>query len=162
MVGAGRRGGPGEESPRAPDSISPALMTGLIPAMVDRGPTSGRIRLTRPETRLRLDLGRASPKAESHPPQVGVPFSKEVRPWQRSTHARARASRDREFVKTVGSAAMAASTSLILPDLGRGQARRPRLAGRGPSPKAPSETAVARFFASLKDEQRKLDLLPLR
>jgi len=63
----------------------------------------------------------------------------------------------RDFVKTVGSAAVVASSSLILP----------RMAGAdvtgtpvGPTPKAPAETAVARFYASLKDEQRKLICFP--
>jgi hypothetical protein len=64
----------------------------------------------------------------------------------------------REFVKTVGTAALAASSSsLILPSLARADG--PVLPA-GPTPKAPSETAVARFFASLKDEQRKLICFP--
>ena len=63
----------------------------------------------------------------------------------------------REFVKTVGTAALAASSSLILPPLARADGPA-KLAG--PTPKAPSETAVARFFASLKDEQRKLICFP--
>ena len=63
----------------------------------------------------------------------------------------------REFVKTVGTAALAASTPLILP--ARARADGPA-APVGPTPKAPSETAVARFYASLKDEQRKLICFP--
>ena len=63
----------------------------------------------------------------------------------------------REFVKTVGSAALAASSPLILPSwAGADGPGSPA----GPTPKAPSETAVARFYASLKEEQRKLLCFP--
>jgi len=63
----------------------------------------------------------------------------------------------REFVKTIGTAAMAASAPLILPTWTRAEGG-PVTAG--PTPKAPAETAVARFFASLKEEQRKLICFP--
>ncbi len=63
----------------------------------------------------------------------------------------------REFVKTVGTAALAASTPLILPSWARAEGPSTPV---GPTPKAPSETAVARFYASLKDEQRKLICFP--
>lgn len=63
----------------------------------------------------------------------------------------------REFVKTVGSAALAASSPLILPSWARADAPG---SPAGPTPKAPAETAVARFYASLKDEQRKLLCFP--
>ena len=63
----------------------------------------------------------------------------------------------REFVKAGVAATLAASSPSILP----------RMAGAdtpgtpaGPTPKAPSETTVARFHASLKDEQRKLICFP--
>jgi hypothetical protein len=62
----------------------------------------------------------------------------------------------REFVKTVGTAALAASAPLILPSWARADGP----AQVGPTPKAPAETAVARFFTSLKDEQRKLICFP--
>jgi hypothetical protein len=63
----------------------------------------------------------------------------------------------RDFVKTVGSAAVAASAPLILPAWARADdVSRPV----GPTPKAPSETAAGRFYASLKDEQRKLICFP--
>lgn len=52
----------------------------------------------------------------------------------------------REFVKAIG---LAASVPLI------GQAR-----AAGPSPAAPSETAVARFYKTLKDDQRKTLCFP--
>jgi hypothetical protein len=63
----------------------------------------------------------------------------------------------RDFVKTVGSAALAASSPLILPGMARADVPG---TPAGPTPKAPAETAVARFFASLKDEQRKLICFP--
>ena len=63
----------------------------------------------------------------------------------------------RDFVKTVGTAALAASSPLILPSRGWADGPTPQV---GPTPKAPAETAVARFFASLKDEQRKLICFP--
>jgi hypothetical protein len=63
----------------------------------------------------------------------------------------------RDFVKTVGTAALAASSSLILPGIAR--ADDPTLP-IGPTPKAPAETAVARFYATLKDEQRKVICFP--
>ena len=59
----------------------------------------------------------------------------------------------RDFVKTVGTAAVVASTPLI--GLGSAAAQAP-VAPVGPTPAAPSETAVSRFYASLKPEQRKL------
>ena len=60
----------------------------------------------------------------------------------------------REFVKTVGTAALAASSPLIPPSWARADAP------AGPTPKAPSETAVSRFYASLKEEQRKAICFP--
>ena len=59
----------------------------------------------------------------------------------------------RDFVKT---AALAATSPLILPTWARADG--PTVAG--PTPKAPAETAVARFYATLKDEQRKLICFP--
>src|SRR5438874_165350 len=56
----------------------------------------------------------------------------------------------REFVKSVGAAALAGSAPLV-------GARRATGADRvGPSPTAPAETAVARFYKALSDEQKKL------
>ncbi|GAC1475325.1 MAG: DUF3500 domain-containing protein [Isosphaeraceae bacterium] len=52
----------------------------------------------------------------------------------------------RDFVKTIGTAALAASVPLI------GQKR---TIASGPSPSAPAETAVARFYQSLKEDQKK-------
>jgi hypothetical protein len=65
----------------------------------------------------------------------------------------------REFVKTVGTAALAASSPLILPPMAEARADAP-VSLAGPTPKAPAETAVARFFASLKEGQRKLICFP--
>ncbi len=53
----------------------------------------------------------------------------------------------REFVKAVGTAALAAS----VPVIGQQSAR----AAAGPSPSAPAETAVARFYKTLTQAQRK-------
>ena len=60
----------------------------------------------------------------------------------------------RDFVKTLGTAAVAASVPLI--------GARSSIASLfapddkvGPSPKAPAETAVGRFYKTLKDEQKK-------
>ncbi|WP_435009091.1 DUF3500 domain-containing protein [Tundrisphaera lichenicola] len=58
----------------------------------------------------------------------------------------------RNFVKTVGSAALAVTSPLILPSWARADESASVV---GPTPKAPAETAVSRFFATLKDEQRK-------
>ncbi len=64
----------------------------------------------------------------------------------------------REFVKTVGTAAaLAATSSLILPPGARADGP---TAPVGPTPKAPAETAVGRFYATLKDEQRKTICFP--
>jgi len=60
----------------------------------------------------------------------------------------------REFVKVVGAATLAAAGPLA------GAGRVLAAAPAGPSPAAPAETAVARFFASLKDAQRKLICFP--
>src|SRR4051812_28874234 len=54
----------------------------------------------------------------------------------------------REFVKAVGSAALTSSVPLLGP-------RRALAAPAGPSPTAPAETAVARFFRMLTAEQRR-------
>ena len=63
----------------------------------------------------------------------------------------------REFVKAVGAtAATAAMAAGPLAGAHRVMAGAPA----GPSPSAPAETAVARFFASLKDAQRKLICFP--
>jgi len=59
----------------------------------------------------------------------------------------------REFVKTLGTPALAASVPLI------GQ-RRAMASPVGPPPSAPAETAVARFYKTLKDDQRKLLCFP--
>lgn len=56
----------------------------------------------------------------------------------------------REFVKVVGTAAAA---PLIVPAWARAEGGSTPV---GPTPKAPSETAVGRFYTSLKDDQRKL------
>jgi Protein of unknown function (DUF3500) len=61
----------------------------------------------------------------------------------------------RDFMKTVGTAALAASSPLILPSWAKADG--PQV---GPTPKAPAETAVARFYASLKEEQRKVLCFP--
>jgi hypothetical protein len=59
----------------------------------------------------------------------------------------------RDFVKTVGTAALAASVPLF-------GTRRVSAAPAGPSPTSPAEGAVARFFKTLKDDQRKLICFP--
>ena len=61
----------------------------------------------------------------------------------------------REFVKAVGTAALAGSSPLILSTGVLADAPE-----AGPTPKAPAETAVSRFFATLKDDQRKLLCFP--
>ncbi|MFO0949931.1 MAG: DUF3500 domain-containing protein [Isosphaeraceae bacterium] len=62
----------------------------------------------------------------------------------------------REFVKAVGSAALAASVPLI-----GTKAASAALADKvGPTPSAPAETAVARFYATLKPEQKKVICFP--
>lgn len=58
----------------------------------------------------------------------------------------------REFVKVVGASAVAATMPLI----GRTAAK----AATGPSPSSPSETAVARFYKTLTDSQRKQICFP--
>ena len=63
----------------------------------------------------------------------------------------------REFVKTIGTAALAASSSPILSNLAAADGP---VASAGPTPKAPAETAVARFYATLKEEQKKLICFP--
>jgi len=69
--------------------------------------------------------------------------------------ARASGVSRREFVKSVGTAALAAS----LPTLGA-RALHAAESPAGPSTKAPAETAVSRFFESLKDDQKKLICFP--
>ena len=59
----------------------------------------------------------------------------------------------REFVKTLGAAALA-TTPIV------GAAARAVAGDVGPTRSAPAETAVARFYTSLKDEQRKLICFP--
>ncbi len=61
----------------------------------------------------------------------------------------------REFVKVVGTAALAGSSPLFLPSGVLADVPQ-----AGPTPKAPAETAVSRFFATLKDDQRKLLCFP--
>jgi hypothetical protein len=56
----------------------------------------------------------------------------------------------REFVKSVGTAALAASVPTLGSRLARGAD--PAV---GPTAKAPAETAVSRFYATLKDDQKK-------
>jgi hypothetical protein len=58
----------------------------------------------------------------------------------------------REFVKAVGAAALASG----VPKLGHNAA----LAAAGPTPSAPAETAVARFYKTLNDAQRKQICFP--
>jgi hypothetical protein len=59
----------------------------------------------------------------------------------------------RDFVKAVGTSALAASLPLAAP--------RPSLAApAGPTPSSAAETAVARFYKTLKDDQRKLICFP--
>lgn len=59
----------------------------------------------------------------------------------------------REFVKALGTTAIAASVPII-------GTRGASAAAQGPTPSAAAETAVARFFKTLKDEQRKLICFP--
>jgi hypothetical protein len=59
----------------------------------------------------------------------------------------------REFVRTVGAAAIAAT----VPALG---ARKVLGAQVGPTPSAPAETLVARFYKTLTDEQKKIHCFP--
>lgn len=62
----------------------------------------------------------------------------------------------RDFVRTVGAAVAAASVPLI-----GGRSALATFADQaGPTPKAPAETAVARFFKTLTDEQRKTIAFP--
>src|SRR5258708_5282773 len=58
----------------------------------------------------------------------------------------------REFVKAVGTAALAASVPVIVQQGAR--------AASGPSPSASAETAVARFYKTITDSQRKLICFP--
>jgi len=60
----------------------------------------------------------------------------------------------RDFVKAVGVATLAAATPMAL------GGRSALAAPAGPSPSAAAESAVARFFASLKDSQRKILCFP--
>ena len=63
----------------------------------------------------------------------------------------------RDFVKTVGAGAFAASIPLI----GRTAAAAAAGPGQaGPSPSAAAETAVARFYKTLNPDQRKLICFP--
>ena len=64
----------------------------------------------------------------------------------------------RDFLKAAGTAAVATSGSLILPSWARAEGTAAPVVG--PTAKAPSETAVARFYATLKDDQRKLICFP--
>ena len=61
----------------------------------------------------------------------------------------------RDFVKTIGAAAVAAAVPLI----GRGRGRGGAGPG-GPDPVGAAETAVARFYKTLTPEQRKLICFP--
>ena len=60
----------------------------------------------------------------------------------------------REFLKSVSAMALAGSVPLI------GGPRAARAADAGPSPSSPAETAVARFYKSLRDDQKKLICFP--
>ena len=61
----------------------------------------------------------------------------------------------RQFVKTVGAGMLAASVPIIgRPALAAGPGK------TGPTPSALAETAVARFYKTLSDEQRKLLCFP--
>ncbi|WP_422926744.1 DUF3500 domain-containing protein [Singulisphaera sp. PoT] len=62
----------------------------------------------------------------------------------------------RDFVKALGTAALATSVPLI----GSRTALAASATPAGPSPTSPAETAVGRFFKSLKDEQRKQICFP--
>ena len=64
----------------------------------------------------------------------------------------------RDFVKAVGVAALVSAAPMAL-GAARASARAVAPVA-GPSPSAASETAVARFYASLKDDQRKLLCFP--
>ena len=58
----------------------------------------------------------------------------------------------RDFIRTIGAGALAASVPII----GRTAAAAAAKAKVGPTPSAPAETAVARFYQTLTPEQRKL------
>ncbi len=60
----------------------------------------------------------------------------------------------REFVKTVGAVAVAATAPVL------GGRRALAAAEAGPTPSAPAETAVARFYKTLKPDQKKLICFP--
>jgi Protein of unknown function (DUF3500) len=60
----------------------------------------------------------------------------------------------RDFIRSVGATAVAASVPLI------GKAAAAGIKGTGPSPQAPAETAVARFYKTITPEQRKLICFP--
>ncbi len=62
----------------------------------------------------------------------------------------------RDFVKSVGAAALATG----LPLIGSGGRRAFAADVPGPTPKAPAETGVARFYKTLSDEQKKLICFP--
>ncbi|MGO9463193.1 MAG: DUF3500 domain-containing protein [Isosphaeraceae bacterium] len=65
----------------------------------------------------------------------------------------------RDFMKTVGAGAFAASVPLIGTAAAAADAGKAKLAG-GPTPSAPAETAVARFYKTITPEQRKLICFP--
>jgi Protein of unknown function (DUF3500) len=62
----------------------------------------------------------------------------------------------RDFVRTIGAGALAATVPLI----GRNALAAGTKMGGGPTPSAPAETAVGRFYKSLTPEQRKLICFP--
>src|SRR5438270_6311859 len=61
----------------------------------------------------------------------------------------------RDFIKTIGAGALAASVPII----GR-TAAAAGTAKVGPTPSAPAETAVARFYKTITPEQRKVICFP--
>jgi Protein of unknown function (DUF3500) len=64
----------------------------------------------------------------------------------------------RDFVKTLGTAALAASVPLVAGQQAVAGLLRPDTTG--PTPTSPAETAVARFYKTLKDEQKKTICFP--
>ena len=64
----------------------------------------------------------------------------------------------RDFVRSLSAAALAATT---VPLIGTGRTLAAAAAQTGPTPSAPAETAVARFFKTLTDEQKQDHLLPV-
>ena len=66
----------------------------------------------------------------------------------------------RDFVKGVGAAGLTLGAAAAVPILGAARALADSGAKVGPTPKAPAETAVARFYQTLKAEQKKAICFP--